>query len=219
MRKILPLMLTALLILSFGCKKSEQDRPEMSASDSQGERTGGQDNPQAKPGEIDVDKLDIPDEMKEAIKSGRIPPDQVQEMLARFQGGGDTVPVSVEPVIRTDLNSYLVLNGIVEPERMVEIYSRLSAYVKQIHKEEGDFVAENEILATLDDTEIRISFQQAQIQLDQAKLALEEESKNYERSKELKMRELISGNDNNCKISATVLSRFSRVKLNIFVPG
>lgn len=202
MRKIMPLMLTALLILSFGCKKSEQGRPDMTASQSQGEPTGGQDNPQAKPGqkpgekagsgEIDLDKLDIPDQMKEAIKSGRIPPDQVQEMLARYQGGGDAVPVSVDKVQRGNLNSYLVLNGIVEPERMVEIYSRLSAYVKQINKEEGDLVAENEVLATLDDTEIRISFQQAQIQLDQAKLALDEESKNYERSKELMKRELIS---------------------------
>ncbi len=202
MQKILPLTLTALLILSFGCKKSEQGRPEMSASQAQGESTSGQDNPQAKPGqkpgaktgagEIDVDKLDIPEQMKAAIKSGRIPPEQVQEMLARFQGGGDAVPVNVDKVQRGNLNSYLVLNGIVEPERMVEIYSRLSAYVKQIHKEEGEYVAENEVLATLDDTEIRISFQQAQIQLDQAKLALDEESKNYERSKELKLRELIS---------------------------
>jgi RND family efflux transporter MFP subunit len=150
-----------------------------------GEKAGGA-------GEIDVDSLDIPDQLKEAIKSGRIPPDQVKAMLARFQGGGDAVPVSVERVQLGNLNSYLVLNGIVEPERKVEIFSRLSAYVKAIVKEEGDYVRNNEVLATLDDTEIRISYQQAQIQLEQARLNLEEETKNYERNKELKTRELIS---------------------------
>lgn len=182
MRKLLMIvMLAAALTLPFGCGSSDGGGTEMRASRSQGES-----------GEIDVDKLDIPDRMKEAIKSGQIPPEQVKEMLARFQGGGDAVPVSVAQVERSNLNSYLVLNGIVEPERKVEIFSRLSAYVKSIVKEEGDFVRKNEVLATLDDTEIKISFQQAQIQLDQAKLSLEEESKNYERSQELKKRELIS---------------------------
>ena len=182
MRKLIMIvMLAAALTLPFGCGSSDGGGTEMRASRSQGES-----------GEIDVDKLDIPDRMKEAIKSGQIPPEQVQEMLARFQGGGDAVPVSVAQVERSNLNSYLVLNGIVEPERKVEIFSRLSAYVKSIVKEEGDFVRKNEVLATLDDTEIKISFQQAQIQLDQAKLSLEEESKNYERSQELKKRELIS---------------------------
>jgi membrane fusion protein (multidrug efflux system) len=52
----------------------------------------------------------------------------------------------VAQVERSNLNSYLVLNGIVEPERKVEIFSRLSAYVKSIVKEEGDFVRKNEVL-------------------------------------------------------------------------
>ena len=56
----------------------------------------------------------------------------------------------------------------------------------------GLMTRNNEVLATLDDTEIRITHQQTQIQLEQARLNLEEETKNYERSKELKTRELIS---------------------------
>jgi RND family efflux transporter MFP subunit len=191
-------MLAAALTLTFGCANSGQgEQPQSKSEQGQGNNPGQK--PGAKPGEksgapgeIDVDSLDIPDQMKEAIKSGQIPPDQVKEMLARMQGGGDSVPVSVEPVQRADLNSYLVLNGIVEPERKVEIFSRLSAYVKSIVKEEGEYVNNNEVLATLDDSEIKISFQQAQIQLNQATLNLEEETKNYERSKELKTRELIS---------------------------
>lgn len=178
-------------ILTFGCGKSDSpsDHSEATAANAKkkpgAKSQGGQE-------EIDVDKLDIPDRMKEAIKSGRIPPEQVKEMLARMQGGGDAPLVAIERVARKNLNSYLVLNGIVEPERMIEIYSRLSAYVKQIVREEGDFVKENEVLALLDDTEIRISYQQSQIQLNQAKLSKEEEEKNFARSVELRKKELIS---------------------------
>jgi RND family efflux transporter MFP subunit len=209
-------MSAAVLALSIGCGRSDsggREGSEMRASQSQGEQpqdkrggeqSDGQHNPGQKPGtqsppgkpggpgEIDVDQLDIPDRMKEAIKSGKIPPDQVAEMLARFQGGGDAVPVSVQPVRRDTLNSFLVINGIVEPERKIEIFSRLSAYVKQILKEEGAFVKENEVLATLDDTEIRISYEQAKIELEQARLSLEEAEQNFTRNQELIKRELIS---------------------------
>lgn len=160
--------------------------------------------PNQKPGskpqsgkDIDVDKLDIPDQVKEAIKSGRIPKERIPEILAEAQGrgstmGGDATPVSVEPVMRENLNSYLVLNGIVEPERKVEVFSRLPAYVKEIVKEEGAYVKENEVLALLDDTEIKISYEQAKIQLEQAKLSLEEAEKTYIRYQELIKRDLVS---------------------------
>jgi len=151
--------------------------------------------------DIDIDKLDIPEPLKQAIKSGRIPKERVQEMLARFKEGGlpgspgggmAATPVSVEPVNRKDLNAYLVLNGVVEPERKVEIFSRLSAYVKNIVKEEGVYVKEGDILALLDDTEIKISYEQAKIQLEQAKLSLQEAEQNFQRNKELIEKDLIS---------------------------
>jgi len=104
----------------------------------------------------------------------------------------EALPVNIETVSRRSLNAYLVLNGIVEPERKVEVFSRLSAYVKQIVKEEGAFVKENDVLAILDDTEIRISHEQARIALEQAKLSLDEAEKNLARSQELFKKELIS---------------------------
>jgi RND family efflux transporter MFP subunit len=195
------------LVVAFGCGKSDGPGAEMRAGGTEGkaapDKAGADHSPDGKPGtkpgakmeDIDVDKLNIPDNMKEAIKSGKIPPEQVKAMLARMGqggGGGDAAAVNVGNVTKKDLNSYLVLNGIVEPERKVEIFSRLSAYVKQINKEEGDYVKNNEVLATLDDTEVRTSYQQAQIQLDQAKLSLEEQEKNFERSKELIKKDLIS---------------------------
>lgn len=181
-----------------GTKPAEKQQTEKTP-----DNKGTPGRPGQKPGaksqdgkEIDVDKLDIPDRMKEAIKSGRIPKDQIPQILARYQGGGgQAVPVSVTPVQRQNLNSYLVLNGIVEPERKVEIYSHLSAYVKKIVKEEGDYVKENDVLAQLDDKEIIISYNQAKIQLDQAKLNLEEAENNYIRSQELVKRSLVSEQD------------------------
>jgi RND family efflux transporter MFP subunit len=205
MRKLIILVLTLTLALAVGCGKSGNNGQERNGDPPgkpQAERTQGQrdssSNPGRKPGakpnaDIDIDKLNIPEEMKEAIKSGKIPRERVQAIIAQAQGaGGDAMPVSVGTVKRQDLNSYLVLNGVVEPERTVEIFSRLSAYVKDIVKEEGDYVQENDVLALLDDTEIRIGYEQAKIQLEQAKLSLEEAEANYLRNQELIKRELIS---------------------------
>ena len=210
MRKLSIFILITLLALAVSCGKSGDNSSggngnpgAKSKAERPSEKRGDRNSPGQKPGskpqnieDIDVDKLDIPDQLKEAIKSGRIPKDQIQGMLAKFQtGGGEAVPVSVEPVQMKNLNSYLVLNGIVEPERKVEIFSRLSAYVKEIVKEEGAFIKENDILALLDDTEIKISYEQSKIELEQAKLSLDEAEQNYIRNQELKKRDLISEQD------------------------
>ena len=212
MRKISVVILSLFLILIVGCGKSgdtgsaEKTNPQAKPQADPG--PSGNDVP-AKPGQkpganlpggdididkIDVDKLDIPDRMKEAIKSGRIPKERLREMLAQMSGG-PSVPVSVKPVERKNLNSYLVLNGIVEPERKVEIFSRLSTYVKEIMKEEGAYVQENDLLCLLDDTEIKTGFEQAKIALAQAKLSLEEAERTYLRYQELIKKDLISEQD------------------------
>jgi RND family efflux transporter MFP subunit len=199
-------MLAAFLILAWGCGKSGSNNPgrgDNPGAKQQAQKVSSNSDNSTKPGQkpgskpqgedIDVDNLDIPDQLKEAIKSGRIPKEQIPEILAKVRGeGGEAVPVSIGSVERKDLNSFLVLNGIVEPERKVEIFSRLSAYVKEIVKEEGAYVKENEVLALLDDTEIKIGYEQAKIQLEQAKLSLEEAEANYIRNQELIKRTLIS---------------------------
>lgn len=210
MRKLTIIILIAFLALAVSCGKSgdgSMGKGTKPAEKQQAEKTPDNKSTPGRPGqkpeaksqdstEIDIDKLDIPDRMKEAIKSGRIPKDQIPQILARFQGsGGAAAPVSVMPVQRQNLNSYLVLNSIVEPERKVEVYSHLSAYVKKIVKEEGDYVQENDVLAQLDDEEIMIGYNQAKIQLDQAKLNLEEAESNYIRSQELVKRSLVSEQD------------------------
>ena len=206
MRKMLILLTGTALLLTMGCGGTKSGRDNDPSQKTGTEQASSQQAPQKKEGmraegggsgrqpggEIDVDKLDIPQQMKDAIKSGKIPPDKVREMLAQMQGGGDVRPVNVQYVGRKNLNSYLVLNGIVEPERMVEIYSRLSAYVKEIVREEGDIVRKNDILVLLDDSEIRISYEQAKITLEQAQLSRDEAQRDFTRSQELIKKELIS---------------------------
>jgi len=163
MRKRTTLLLTLILTLTWACGKSGSGDPAAKAS------------PQAK--------------TQSGNPSGKPSPG------ANGAGGEpqlEALPVNVETVSRQSLNAYLVLNGIVEPERKVEVFSRLSAYVKQIVKEEGAYVKENDVLAVLDDTEIRISHEQARIALEQAKLTLDEAEKNLTRSQELFKKELIS---------------------------
>jgi RND family efflux transporter MFP subunit len=144
---------------------------------------------------FDLNSSEIPERMRQAIKSGRISKERAMQMLARRRGGGDAPSVKIEPVKRTGINAFLVLNGVVEPERKVDVHARLSAYVKQIVREEGDFVKKNDVLALLDDTEIRISYRESQIRLEQAKLTLDDEEKNNKRSQELMKKEMISEQD------------------------
>jgi RND family efflux transporter MFP subunit len=174
--------------------QGKQDKP--------GERgPHGDRGQQAKEGEKEGDKVEMPERMKQAIKSGRISKERAMEMMKRRRGrggqrsgpGGANLPtVKVEPVKLQRINAFLILNGTVEPERKVEVYSRLSAYVKEIVKEEGSFLKKNDVIALLDDTEIRFLHRQAQIQLEQAKVTLKDQEATYNRNKELKETNMIS---------------------------
>lgn len=186
-RHIVTLLIITFLAVGFvSCGKQGPAGPE-----------GTPENPKAnakvaKDEKIDIDKLDLPPRLKQAVKDGKIPMSRVKEMLERRKGREGALTVEVARVERKPIHSYLILNGTVEPERKVEVFSRLSAYVKRLASEEGELVKEGQLLAQLDDTEIRISYQQAKIQLDQAKLTLDEEQGNYTRNQELKKNSLIS---------------------------
>ncbi len=141
------------------------------------------------------DKAQMPPRLQQAVKEGRISAEQARQIMARMGGGADKPLVRLGTVARGEIRNHLVLNGTVEPERSVEVYSRLATYVQQVVREEGSRVREGDLLARLDDTEIRISHQQARIQLEQARLTLEEEKNNHQRNQELKENELISDMD------------------------
>jgi RND family efflux transporter MFP subunit len=169
MKKTTALLLTLIFALAWGCGGSGGPEAGVNPAAQTAGREGAQ-SPAGKPG------------AKSAPGAKGQPGEPPLEAL----------PVNIETVARKSLNAYLVLNGIVEPERQVQVFSRLSAYVQQIVKEEGAYVRENDVLAVLDDTEIRISYEQSRIALEQAKLTLDEAERNLTRSLELYKKELIS---------------------------
>lgn len=203
MKRIVVLMLIVLMTVFFAqCGKDAGEG--QAAGDKKVQSEKGKADKKGKPGKKD-EEIEIPERMQQAIKSGRMTKERALEILKRMKeqgggfgpgrGGANAPAVQVERVKRQDINAFLVLNGTVEPERKVEVYSRLSAYVKNIVREEGDIVEKGDVLALLDDTEIRISHRQSEIQLKQAELTLEDETANYERSKQLKETDMISEQD------------------------
>ncbi len=180
-RKPAIILLSIFLALAWSCGKSGS--PPASGSGSPGAAAPAEKAPD---GKAPSDKAS--QEARAKGERGQMPGGKPGAGAAP----GDIMPVSIMEVPRKNLNSYLVLNGIVEPERLVEVYSRLAAYVKEIIKEEGDYVRENDVLALLDDTEIKISYEQSRIALDQAKVSMDEAEQNYIRSQELIKKDLIS---------------------------
>lgn len=170
MRKVLSLILMLTVILvTLGCGMKGKD-PQTSSN---------QQKPMKKMSREDFKKMS-PEQRK-----------KMREIFAKKQRD-KAVLVEVENVKKGDLNSYLVVNGTVEPERLVKVYARLSAFVlKKVH-EEGDFVKKGDVLCKLDESEIRISYEQAKIQLKQAELVLKNETRNLERNKNLSKNKLIS---------------------------
>jgi membrane fusion protein (multidrug efflux system) len=186
MKKIL-ILLIAIFFITFtnNCNKKENNAPNNKKAVNKIQKKGKK--------KLDIDKLDIPERMKKAIKEGKIPMDRVKQFLEMRKG--DLPLVKIESVNKKKINSFLNSNGVVEPEKKVEVYSRLSAYVNKIIKEEGAFVKKDDILALLDDTEIKISYKQAKIQLKQSELSVKDETNNYKRNKELMKTNLISEKD------------------------
>lgn len=104
-------------------------------------------------------------------------------------GGGSqqaaAVPVEVAPVTRRDISSFIETNGIIEAENEVDIVSRLTGPIVTLRAEEGMLVSKGQLLARIDDQDLRSSVEIARVALEEARLT-------YERSKKLHEGRLIS---------------------------
>lgn len=72
------------------------------------------------------------------------------------------------------ISTYVIANTTLEAIRDVIVYSRLNAMVVERTFEEGDVVREGQVLARLDDREIKNEFEQATIAVEQAQLSLKQ---------------------------------------------
>jgi RND family efflux transporter MFP subunit len=95
------------------------------------------------------------------------------------------VPVEVSTVVRRPIASYLETNGTLEAENEVDLVARIAGPIVELTAEEGQRVERGQLLARIDDAEIRAQLEVARVNLQEAELA-------YERAQQLHGDELIS---------------------------
>ncbi len=97
------------------------------------------------------------------------------------------------------ISSYILSNTTLESIRQVTIHSQVNALVEAIPVEEGDRVEQGQLLARLNDEEIRNEYEQARIALEQSEISLRQarvraqlSQANFDRSASLLEQKLIS---------------------------
>jgi len=116
--------------------------------------------------------------------------------------GGLSPLVKVKKVDKQTIKDSLVLNTTLEPEKSILVYSKVEGIINGIVKEEGEKVNKNDILATIDDRDIRNSYEEAKLSVENAKLAvkdaeirMENAKEKFNRQKSLYEEEIISEQD------------------------
>ncbi len=103
---------------------------------------------------------------------------------------------------RGNLTIAISSTGVVEPTLTVELKSKASGEIIELPIEEGDIVSKGQLIARLDATTARNDFDQAQADLEVAKVALSQATKQAQRQKELYDRALISELDHENSVLA-----------------
>ncbi len=106
-------------------------------------------------------------------------------------GGGEStaaVPVEVAVAELHEISSYIETNGTLEAENEVDLVARIAAPVVRLNVEEGDRINKGDLLAQLDDEEIRARAEISKANLHESRLA-------FERAERLHEANLISPED------------------------
>ena len=101
----------------------------------------------------------------------------------------------VDAVKRGDLNLVVSSNGVVDPINKVEIKSKASGRVEDLRFIEGDEVQKGSLLLMLDQRTTKNDVDQAKADLAVAEASLQQAANNYERSRELFGKSLVSEQD------------------------
>ena len=102
------------------------------------------------------------------------------------RGGGNPeteaagVPVEVARPERRTIASFLETNGTLEAENDVQIVSRTSGPVVELLVEEGMVVKTGQLLARIDDTELKVQVEISEVALEQARRAHERAKASHE---------------------------------------
>ena len=100
-------------------------------------------------------------------------------------GGGAAVPVEVAAAVRQSVSLYLETNGSLEAENEVDIVTRIGGPIVELSAEEGMQVRQGQVLARIDDRELKA-------QVSTAEVALAEATRGHDRAKASRDQQLIS---------------------------
>ena len=104
----------------------------------------------------------------------------------RGRGGPDAVtPVAVAAVERGSIARSVSVSGVVEPIRSVGVNAQVAGALLSVNVEEGSMVQRGQVLARIDDRELRAQLLSAEAQLEVARSA-------YERAEQLRDRKVIT---------------------------
>ena len=98
------------------------------------------------------------------------------------------IPVQVVAAKKDDISLYLMQTTTIEAERVVEILAKVSGEVVKLPAEEGNRVKKGDLLAQLNEAELKINF-------IRAKASLETDQSVYNRSKDMLERNFIAKED------------------------
>ena len=104
----------------------------------------------------------------------------------------DTLEVSIQKVIRKDLSSKVVADGVLTPETEVKLSANNTTYITEIAVKEGDFVKKGDFLMSLDDRQQKAATEASRASLEAAKVQLEQRKAQQERQAKLYAQGLIS---------------------------
>jgi HlyD family secretion protein len=110
------------------------------------------------------------------------------------QANSDNNPTKSSTAVAQRGNLVIAINstGVVEPTLTVELKSKASGEIIELPIEEGDMVKRGQLIARLDATTAQNDFDQAQADLEVARVALSQATEQGERQKQLYDRGLIS---------------------------
>jgi len=120
----------------------------------------------------------------------------------------DAIPVETMPATQGAISSYLLFNSTVETEAAVEIYPQISGLVERIVAEEGDRVEEGDTLLFIDDDQLRLAAEEADVNFAHLE-------KGFERTEEMSRRKLISKQEYENKRYELDQARLRRERANL----
>ena len=104
----------------------------------------------------------------------------------------DMLEVSIQKVVRKDLSSKVVADGVLTPETEVKLSANNTTYITEIAVKEGDFVKKGDFLMSLDDRQQKAATEASRASLEAAKVQLEQRKAQQERQAKLYSQGLIS---------------------------